>query len=831
MFALQVDGMNALFDALDDRRTQGLNIEAIRANVLSLRNEKSISMLNQKQKKIVEWIAPYDPSQRYQEIATKLRQPGTGQWFTNGDQFKSWLDEKASKLWLYGIRLAFFYCDYKDTKTQDPTNILGSPVKQLALAGRRGFAELEACWVNHCPDEDIGISNSVSAEHLCELLRDISRYFDNVHLVVDALDECGDGRLNIVRLLTGLNATKDGNIKIILASRPEPDIERYLVDFKKLSIAAHRNDLELYVHSKIECRLREYQKFTWNQELKEEIAQRLVEEAQGMFRWVTYQLDRLGGLDTLRDVRRALHSLPPTLFETYERILDRINLSSDEIKELVRRVLIWTVCAVIPLSLAQLLEAVSIDLSDKHLDRDGIPNGQSILKRCSSLVRKTEGPWGIRIELAYFSVKEFLLLEVCLTYLLFEDFQDITPYTTHTEKSAADDKYAFYHYASLYFAHHLCVNSDDDDIFRLLKLLFDPVKTNNFVSWSQELLYSIYQDVSFQKIIANCNTLHFAVLFSFFRVVEWLVSETKILPCLNKEGSIATLLACAVAPNEVLHVVKRAKCVKYRHLIARETILKTLLQPDTILDQSRLVMGDRGDYPHSNLLELAIRAHFGWEILLQHGALVTESCIEALKAEVRMIDEMELALLQIFFMQLAHQLKCGDTPILDSYCNSIIHNNSVDEMAALHTAIKFGQTYNVVQFLKKKNPNINSCSNIDGLSAIHRASKDGHLELVKILLNHGASLDLPTSKDGTDTTENLFGLECATSFHLAVVSGHQDVAEFLEEYGADIHKPDNRGFTPLHSATTQSIDIIEYLLRSPKQRHSSSTATLSGWTC
>ncbi|TGO25673.1 hypothetical protein BPAE_0075g00280 [Botrytis paeoniae] len=144
---------------------------------------------------------------------------------------------------------------------------MGSLVKQLVLADRRGFAELEACWVNHCPNEDIGISNSISAKHRCELFRDILRYFDNIYFVVDALDKCGDGRLNIMCLLTGLNVTKNGNIKTILASRPEPDIERYLADFMKLSIAAHRNDLELYVHSKIECRLRENPIFTWNQEL------------------------------------------------------------------------------------------------------------------------------------------------------------------------------------------------------------------------------------------------------------------------------------------------------------------------------------------------------------------------------------------------------------------------------------------------------------------------------------------------------------------------------------------------------------------------------------
>ncbi|TGO80148.1 hypothetical protein BELL_0014g00180 [Botrytis elliptica] len=915
MFALQVDGMNALFDALSDRKTQGLNIEAIRANVLGLRNEKAISLLNQKQKKIIEWIAPYDPSQRHQEIATKLRQPGTGQWFTKGDPFKSWLNEKASKLWLYGIRkhsfcsldkltpvqesvlmfvlagagktilistiscifdqledgdcLAFFYCDYKDKKTQDPLNILGSLVKQLVLADRRGFAELEACWVNCCPDEDIGISNPISAEHLCESLRNISRYFDNVHLVVDALDECGDGRLDIVRLLTELNATKDSNIKIILASRPEPDIESHLVDFTKLSIEAHRNDLELYVHSKMEC-LRETKKIPWNQELREEIAQRLVDEAQ--VRWVTCQLDRLYDIDTIRGVRRALHSLPPTLFETYERILDRINLSSGETKELVRRVLIWTVCAVEPLSLAQLLEAVSIDLSDKHLDREGIPNEQSILKRCSSLVRKTEGPWGIRIELAHFSVKEFLLLEVqddrysmyrmsqdfrnaymakvCLTYLLFEDFQDVTPHTTPTEKSATDKKYAFYRYASWNFVSHACSDADDDNILELLKLLFDPIKTNSFVFWVQELLIHYRDWNSRQKIICNTSTLHFAILLSIPHVVEWLISDTDTYSYLTKNGDVGTLLACAVAPEMVLYqVVEDTKCRRHPHPNRKKKILESFFQSGTIIDPLSLTTGEWGDSPCTNLLELAIKAHFGWDILLQHGALITDSCIKALEEDFEDSYDFITSFVQSTnpknvpadinsrFIQFAGKLKGVDKPLVDSFFDSSVEIDSTEAIAALHAAITFGQTYNVLQVLKKRNPSINSCSNIDGLSALHRASKGGHLEIVKILLERGASLDLLTSTSEIKTAYEVYdmrsgyySLKSLTSFHLAVENGKLEVAKFLQRQGADINKPNISGVTPIHSATRHDLNMVEYLLQCPGQRHSFFTKTSKGWT-
>ncbi|KAF7864011.1 hypothetical protein EAF04_006976 [Stromatinia cepivora] len=705
MLGLQVDGMNLLLNALGDRKTQGLKIEAIRANVLALRNEESMSILNKKQKEIIEWIAPYDPSQRHQEIATKLRQPGTGQWFTKGDHFKHWFETKASKLWLYGIPGA------------GKTILTSSAI---------------SCLFDQLGDGDY---------------------------------ECGHSRSNTVRLLTGLNATKDSNIKIILTSRPEPDIERHLEDFEKLSIAAHRNDLELYVHSELECRVREERLFIRDQNLREEIIRRLVDEAQGMFRWVTCQLDSLGDLDSPKAIRQALHSLPPTLFGTYERILDRINLSSDVTKALVHRVLTWTVCSVEPLSLAQLLEAVSVDLSDNKLDRDGIPDEKSILKRCSSLVRKTGGPLNTRIELAHFSVKEFLLLKVqddpyasyrisqdhhnaytakvCLTYLLFEDFRDIISYTTQGEKAAMDEKYAFYKYAARYLVHHACGNSDDEDILKLIKLLFDPIKTNNFVSWAQELLFALYQSANSRKIIASASTLHFAILFSLHRVVEWLISDTNTRSHLNKDTDIGTLLACAVAPERVLGGVEH----------------------------------DWGGSPRTNPLELAIKARFGWEILLQHGALVTDSCIKALGVDLNLHLD--------FVTSFVQEIQLKNVPVH-------INARRVD----LATP----------------------------------ASKDGHLEIVKILLNHGASLDLPTSKDAKDTEDGLFDLECATSFHLAVVSGHLDVASILEESGAGINGPDKSGLTPLHSATGQRINMIEYLIQSSRQRHSFSTATPSGWT-
>jgi hypothetical protein len=121
-----------------------------------------------------------------------------------------------------------------------------------------------------------------------------------------------------VELLASLNA--DGfNIKTLFTSRLETDIELHLGSYEKISIAATNSDLKLYVASEIESRSRKKLLRTRDPDLKREIMDRLVEGAEGMFRWVACQLDYLCELNTDKGIRKALDSLPPTLFATYEK--------------------------------------------------------------------------------------------------------------------------------------------------------------------------------------------------------------------------------------------------------------------------------------------------------------------------------------------------------------------------------------------------------------------------------------------------------------------------------------------------------------------------------
>ncbi|TGO47935.1 hypothetical protein BOTNAR_0500g00020 [Botryotinia narcissicola] len=424
--ALQADGMNALLDALGNQRMQMSRLDDIDANILAMQKEQTLRALStctdssgvflmelffdeligntdKQQKKIIQWISPHDSSQRYHEVAVKLRHPESGQVTGAGKTVlsSSIVTFIASKL--HGLQgdecLAFFYCDYEDSRTHDPLIMLGSLIKQLS-----------------------SLQSS-----------DMSSCVYNINIIVDALDECGDGRSKVMEFLAQLATDEYNNIRIILTSREEFDIERYLIDFKKVSVAADKSGLRLYVHAELTSRLKDESFIVISESLRQEIAHRLVNDAEGM----------------------SLKSLPLTLFETYERILYRANSKSGDIKRPVRRVLAWTVCSPYPLSTEELLEAIAINLNDKIMSQDSMASEIHILKWCSSLVRSTRQPGVTQIELAHFTVKEFLLVKVkpqsddvyaeyrifkewhyshlakiCLTYLLFDDFKKLGIYHT-----------------------------------------------------------------------------------------------------------------------------------------------------------------------------------------------------------------------------------------------------------------------------------------------------------------------------------------------------------------------------------------------------------------
>lgn len=89
----------------------------------------------------------------------------------------------------------------------------------------------------------------------------------------------------------------------------------------------------------------------------------------------------------------------------------------------------------------------------------------------------------------------------------------------------------------------------------------------------------------------------------------------------------------------------------------------------------------------------------------------------------------------------------------------------------------------------------------EGLSALHWATMENHLETARFLLSRGAEVDR-------------FGSDERSALHLAVISDQLPMTELLLENGADVNMPEGTsGHTPLMlAAKSSSVEIVHLLL-------------------
>jgi hypothetical protein len=120
-------------------------------------------------------------------------------------------------------------------------------------------------------------------------------------------------------------------------------------------------------------------------------------------------------------LRQSLSTLPPTLDETYDRILSAI---SKEYSQYAIRILRWLTFSARPLSIEEIAEVVAIDVNcNPAFNRDEVfEDPLEALNICSSLVTITADNGNERarpvtqfVRLTHYSVKEYLLSHRILT--------------------------------------------------------------------------------------------------------------------------------------------------------------------------------------------------------------------------------------------------------------------------------------------------------------------------------------------------------------------------------------------------------------------------------
>ncbi|KAF7972853.1 hypothetical protein HWV62_16884 [Athelia sp. TMB] len=383
------------------------------------------------EQKIHKWMKAIDTSPSY-NAARKKHQTGTGSWFLNGSEFSAWKEGPSSVLWLRGgpgcgktilsssvLENVAEFCELKPTargyayfffdgtKAQSESlnyeSLLRSIITQLSNRCGANIPDALVDLYNKC---DEGQRQPLESQ-LENTLSHILGIFESTYIIIDALDECIE-KADLLRWIQSITTGTSGKLHLALTSRPEGDIEQGLASLRNLKTVSVGDQSTMGdINAYLDARLKAADMSKWDEGEIQMIKTGLSAGSDGMFRWVSLQIDAINKCKNKRELKAQLNSLPKGLNATYARIFER-----SECPDYLERLLQWLVFSERPLTVAELAEVLAVDFNTGDVpfyDPDlqcKIP--ALIWSICNGLVTEFEGT----VKLAHFSVKEYVVRRI-----------------------------------------------------------------------------------------------------------------------------------------------------------------------------------------------------------------------------------------------------------------------------------------------------------------------------------------------------------------------------------------------------------------------------------
>jgi hypothetical protein len=289
---------------------------------LVLQAEQLVLHAAERRKRLLSKLSSVNCQLRHQKLS-KARHEGTGNWLGTRGEFENWdTFDGSAVLCCYGIRkvsiplmvcrgtykgtagcgksvlasnvidrlsqrrkVLFYYCDYADQRTLDPSNVFGALARQ-ALERLNTIPDALALEIEQADHDGDTISDPQTALQI--LRRSIGLLSGQMHIVFDGIDEVSESSKKI--LYDSFRSLLDNPIlrlKLFITGREEVEellhINRTIAFSKVLvSSAAISQDIESYVRASTRNRIEAGALALQDGSLEHLIVEKLVEGAKGM---------------------------------------------------------------------------------------------------------------------------------------------------------------------------------------------------------------------------------------------------------------------------------------------------------------------------------------------------------------------------------------------------------------------------------------------------------------------------------------------------------------------------------------------------------------------
>ncbi|KAH7201033.1 hypothetical protein BKA60DRAFT_657893 [Fusarium oxysporum] len=767
----------------------------------SNRDIKSLS-LSVRDDAVSRWLDSADPSVDHNK-ARQACHSGTGRWLLTNPQYLAWKSQMNSFLWLNGnsgrgktilsstviedIRnsplpqlrncvVLYFYITFTDSQKQSLDAILRSLINQLYRSRQETRHPITLLY-SKCGDG----SSQATVEQLESTFRDMLSVGGEVFVLIDALDEYQNRSTQRDDLLTWIESfhKEPVNTNLLVTSRPEHDIKTSIETWADsdsiISLKTDNvgRDISDYVRDEV-TKSTSFRRWHGHTSTQNDIVNTLTAKADGVFRWVALQLERLKDCINKEEVKTTLDTLPATLQETYYRAINELTSTR---RKYVIRILQFLAYSNLPMELEAAVDALAIDLTappgSRFIMKERMPLPAEISSLCSTLfvtVSRTSGPiLGRWLTITEICLVYFLEMNYSLSYEELMRTHHLLPFAV--ERWIRD---ASYHRSRLRTFTHLSMELFSNySLFKRWRY-FIQVKFFEKRPWHggyslgpDEVLYaSLSGDQNCVKTLLEARAtgdttawnldpaLYIASEFGHLETVALLVREGADV---NAKGAKHNVLCTAIKAG-------------HKDIIA------------LLIKEGADVNAQQG--PYSNALQVASESgHLDIiELLIKEGADVN--------AQARNGTALQAASTSGYLDIVMHLVEKG------ADVNAQARNGTALQAASISGYL------DIVIFLLEKGADVNAQGGVYG-TALCAASLSGHSNIVKYLVEKGADVNAQGGVYGTAL--------CAASH-----SGYLDIVKYLVEKGADENALAGRFGNAFDAAITLQQDTIVKFLQNHK---------------